>query len=67
MKNRRSLPTVFKTTKLKGGEILYRRRAHLLAYNWRSTWNVYILSTEYVATSSQIEVRARGGPKEVVN
>lgn len=66
MKNRRGLPSIFKTKKLKKGEVLFRRKAHLLACKWKSTRDVYCLSTKHAATTSPIQVRARGGPVEVV-
>ena len=41
MKNRRGLPSVFKTKQLKKGEVLFWHKAHLLACKWKSTTDLY--------------------------
>jgi hypothetical protein len=66
MKNRKGLPSVFKTKKLKKGEVIFRRKAHLLASKWKATRDVYSLSTKHAATTSSVQVRSRGGPTDVI-
>lgn len=65
MKNRKGLPQDMKTQKLKKGELVFWRKQHLLAIKWRSTRDVYCLSTKHQATASDVSIRARGGREEV--
>lgn len=61
MKNRKGLPPVFKTLKLKKNQMVFQRKGHLLALKWKSKRDVYSLSTKHRATSTAIPVRAKGG------
>lgn len=65
MKNRKGLPKCFKTKQLKKGEAIFRRKQNLLACKWKSTRDIYCLSTRHLATTSKVYVRGKGGPKEI--
>lgn len=61
MKNRKGLPSVFKNKKLKKGDMIFRRKAHILACKWKSKRDVYALSSKHRATTSTAYTRAKGG------
>lgn len=66
MKNRRGLPTIFKTKKLKKGEMIFKRNGPILACKWKSTRDVYCLSTKHKATTSEIPCKTKDGIVQII-
>lgn len=64
MTNRKELPqNNIVQKKIQKGEIIFMRRNHLLCLKWKDTRDVLFLSTCHKATSSDVMVRTKEGPK----
>ncbi|KAG8255897.1 hypothetical protein J6590_081182, partial [Homalodisca vitripennis] len=55
MKNRKGLPPVFKTNKLRSRETIFQRQNELLAVKWRDTRYVLALSTRHQFHSTAVQ------------
>lgn len=65
MPNRKQLPqNNVVQKKIKKNEMVFMRRNHLLCLKWKDTRDVLMLSTCHKATSTDVTVRTRDGPKQ---